>query len=239
MKNFLLAATFLTSPALADTIIMSPTAEPYGTQVISKFWIHPDIKISNDFTDFCNGSATAMLSFKPLTNCPIQYQQYILGYDIITLSVTYRNDYINPLIITKDQLKTILTNNTTWWDQLSPNLPHTIIEIYASNNMVAALSDIVPIANNSIIQMPNENEYIISKITISNDGIAVLPYKDTMNNLDRIRPIVVDAPASNNNIINKTYPLMRPLSLYVSTNFRYPALITEFQKADFNLLKGN
>ena len=243
LKYLTTAMMMLPSIVFADTFVQSQSTEIYGSKVLSKLWNWNSIEvrtvnIGDEFIDFCNGKADAVLSFRKIKNCSIKYQEYVLGYDTITLSATYRNDYVKPFILTKEQIGEILSKNITWWDEVDSSLPHKVIEIYATHFFQNALKDVFDNVNeNSLIPMPNDLPYIISKITLTQDAIGVFSISDTMANLDKIRPIVVDQPPSINSVNNKKYTLMRPLTLYVSSNFKYNGVVESFKNADFGLMK--
>lgn len=242
------ALAFIPTTAMGGTIHMveTPASHLYVSSVLQTYssWNRPEVESVNpgsEFTKFCSGTVDIVGSFRLMSDdekqtcSKIHITQYIIGYEIVSFVMTYRNMPAAPFIFTEKQVREALSKPHVMWSDIDKNLPHTMIEVYGLNSQVKATVEGIlseSITTDSWIDAGNDSDWIISKISTSPDAVGVFTYSFAMNNLDKLRPLVLGTAPSSANISSKVYPFQRPLVLYINNDLRNGAdgIANEFIK---------
>ncbi len=157
----------------------------------------------------------------------IEYTEYLLGTDGITVIINKENDWASSM--TKEELKMIFESDSkvTKWSDVNESWPNEEIKLYgptsASGTYDFFCEEIVQeegeencSLNSNMSGTENDNE-VVTNISSDKNGIGFLGYAYYENNKTKIQEVEVEGVKPNpENIKSGDYILSRPLFIYVN-----------------------
>jgi phosphate transport system substrate-binding protein len=203
---------------------------------------------SSGFEKFCKGEIDIQDASRPIEHneidaCAangIQYYEFEVGYDGITIAVNPKNDFVTCLTV--DQLKRLWQpdDNADTWRDLDPNWPDREIELYgpgpASGTFDYFTAAIVGEEDVSRTDyFPSENDLdLVLGVADRENGLGYFGFAYYEQNQDQLKSVAVDASAgcvspSPQTIADGSYkPLSRPLFVYVKAESLQRPEVQEF-----------
>jgi phosphate transport system substrate-binding protein len=174
----------------------------------------------------------------------IEWTQFLVGYDGITLVVHPRNDFVKSLSVA--QLKAIWAPDAKakTWKDVDPAWPDRKIILYSPDNdsgtfefFTEAIVGSARHQRDDVQQSSDDNTLVIG-VAGDRDGLGYFGYAYYAANQDKLRAVAIQngegaAPVlpSPATIIDKTYvPLSRPLFIYVKNSASRRPEVGQFLK---------
>jgi len=172
----------------------------------------------------------------------IEWSQFLVGYDGITLVVNPKNDFVKSLSV--EQLKAIWApgSKAITWKDVDPAWPNRKIILYSPDNDSGTFEFFVEaivgkdVGQRDDVQQSSDDNTLVIGVAGDPDSLGYFGYAYFAANQQKLRALAVQngpgAPAvlpSPATIIDKTYaPLSRPLFIYVKNSAARRAEVGEF-----------
>jgi phosphate transport system substrate-binding protein len=162
----------------------------------------------------------------------IDWSQFLVGYDGITVVVNPKNDFVKSLTV--EQLKALWapSSKVKTWKDLNPAWPDRKIIFYSPDDDSGTFEFFTEAivgkskSQREDVQMSSDDNTLVHGVSHDEDGLGYFGYAYFAANKDSLRAVAVEnAPGagpvlpSPETIIDKTYaPLSRPLFIYVKNS---------------------
>lgn len=154
---------------------------------------------------------------------PVGFQ---IGTDAITIVVSRQNDFIEAETVTLDELKQILSTAVTW-SQVRPEWPNRSINRYYPTAVSGTFDVLVQRLFNdeaerllqaaNLLDQNEDDDVLAGQIEDDPYGVGFFGFAYYQNNQDLLRALAVDGITPRQETVDQgTYPLLRPLYIYVS-----------------------
>lgn len=174
-------------------------------------------------TDFSNASRPIKdEEAKALDEAGIEYTEFEIAYDGLTVVVNAENDWATDLTV--EQLKQIWIEDGTAkkWSDIDPSWPAEEIEYYAPGTDSGTYDyfDEVVLEGNDLVrsaQLSEDDNVIVNGVASDKNAIGFFGYAYYLENQDTLKAVSVNGVEPNNETIEsgEYTPLSRPLFVYV------------------------
>jgi phosphate transport system substrate-binding protein len=174
----------------------------------------------------------------------IDWTQFLVGYDGITLVVNPKNDFVKSLSV--EQLKKLWApdSKVMSWKDIDPAWPNRKIILYSPDDDSGTFEFFTEAIVGKLksqredVQMSSDDNFLVHGVSNDTDGLGYFGYAYFAANQKSLRAVpvqngpsaspVLPSPAT---IIDKTYaPLSRPLYIYVKNSSARRGEVARFLK---------
>jgi phosphate transport system substrate-binding protein len=201
------------------------------------------------FERFCNGETAISNASRPIKAeeieaCSANGVEYIelpVAYDALTVVVNPTNDWVDSL--TFDELRTMweptAQGTISNWNQVRADFPDAPLELYgpgADSGTFDYFTEVVmgdSGASRGDYTASEDDNVLVQGVAQSENALGYFGYAYYGENSDRLRAVPIDggdgavAP-STSTVENESYPLARPIFIYVSTEAAERPEVQEF-----------
>ncbi|EKU49887.1 PstS family phosphate ABC transporter substrate-binding protein [Staphylococcus massiliensis] len=194
--------------------------------------------ISGD-TDFSNASRPIKDDEKKqLKDKGIDYTEFTVGLDGLTVAVNKENDFVEELSM--EELKKIYTGEAKTWKDVNSKYPDKEIKAFSpdqSHGTYDFFTEHVTDKKDLTSQKNQKTDVIVKSVEDNKNGIGFFGYSFFQENKDKLKPVKIKGDKgeavepTKETIQDKSYPLSRELFIYANNKkLKENKVASEFMK---------